>query len=132
MKPTAQKIAQFRAISARKAAAAANDQGEAPKAKGTLKLADIVATVEFSDVKVADDANGNPYYAFKAATVRVGDTETTRTVMAFESYELVKQVVYAGEPLVATLANAGSTLKIVGVLVDGEMVMIERDVRVAA
>jgi len=122
-KPTAAKIAQFRAISGRKTAA--NDQGAAP-AKGTLKLADIVATVEFSDVKVADDANGNPYYAFKGATVRADDGgETTRTVMAFESYDLVKQVVMGGNDLVVTLAHAGSTMKIVGVMVDGEMKMVE-------
>lgn len=132
MKPTAQKIAQYRAISTRKAAAAANDQGEAPKAKGTLKLADFAATVEFNDVKVADDANGNPYYAFKGATVRVGEVESVRTVMAFESYDLVRKVVLAGQPLVAMLANAGSTLKIVGVMVDGEMVLVQRDARIAA
>lgn len=126
-KPTAQQIAQFRAISARKAGA--NDQSPA---KGTLKLADIVATVEFTDVKVADDAAGNPYYAFRGATVRTAETETVRTVMAFESYDLVRQAVLAGDELVVTLANAGSTMKIVGVMVDGEMRMVESRLQKAA
>lgn len=123
-KPTAAKIAQFRAIAGRKTAA--NDDA-APKAKGTLKLklSAIVATVFFTDVKIAEDANGNPYYAFKDASVVVGETETVRTVMAFESYDLVGQVVRAGQDLVVTLENTGSTMKIVGVLVDGEMKMVE-------
>ena len=131
-KPTASQIARFRAISSNvKAGTAAND--DAPKPKGRLTLQDFVATVEFDQLKDADDAKGKPYYSFKDANVRAQDgKESVRTVMVFEAYDLVKKVVLAGQELVVTLRHAGPTLKVVGVQVDGEMVIVEQPAAIAA
>ena len=121
-KPTAAQIARFRAIST-KTKAAAND--DAPKTKGTLRAADFVGTIEVVDLKIADDANGKTYMTLPGAIVTTAEGKTlTRTVMAFEAYGLVKQAIENLEDLVVTLRHTGPTLKIVGVTIGGEMLMV--------
>lgn len=135
--PSAAQIAKFRAISSKKAAPkAANDappSAEAPKAKGRLTLPNIVATIFATDITSANDAKGMPYFALKGCEIDLGGGNVvTRTCMAFEAADLVKQVVFAGQDLTVTLQHTGSTMKIIGVLVDGEMKMVAQPLAKAA
>jgi len=109
---------------------AAND--DAPRAKTKLGMRDIVGTIEFDAVEASTDANGKGYATLKAMVTGADGKAVERTVVAAESYDLVKQVVYAHQPLVATMRRDGAALKIVGVLVGGTMRMIDAPLAKAA
>ena len=128
--PTAQQIARFRAIDSSRKAQPAND--DQPKVR--LKVADFVGTLDdVEDIKIADDAQGNPYLLIKGATVTSAQGNTMkRTVMAFEAYDAVRPILLAGQIMTAKFRHAGGTLKIVGVQVDGEMVSFDRAEAAAA
>lgn len=97
-----------------------------------LSLPNIVATIFFNDIVAADDARGAPYYALKGVEIDMGNGKVvTRTCMAFETYDLVKQVVLSGRDLTVTLQPARSVMKIIGVEVDGEMIIPNSDLAIA-
>lgn len=123
-KPTAAQIARFRAIAAKKKPA--NDDAPAAKTKGTLRPVDFVGTVLVNELKIADDVRGNIYMTLPGAEVIREDGSTlTRTVMVFEAYDIVTKVIQSHQDIVAMLRHTGGTLKIIGVMVDGEMVMVD-------
>lgn len=125
-KPTASQIARFRAISAR-TKKPANDVDAPAKTKGTLRPVDFVGTIEVVALTTANDAKGKVYMTLPGAIVTKQDGSTlTRTVMVFEAYDLITQVIQAHQEIVATLRHTGPTLKVVGVLVEGEMLMVEQ------
>lgn len=124
-------IAKFRAISSKAKTQAANDTAPAPKSK--LSLPNVVATIFATEITSANDAKGMPFYTLKGCQVDLGGGNVvTRTCMAFEAAEMVKTVVYAGKDLTVTLQHTGSTMKIVGVLVDGVMQMVSAPLAKAA
>jgi len=130
-KITAANVARFSAISSKMKPA--NDQGApAEKPKSRLGLQDFVGTVEITQVKADTGTNGKPFMTLKDAIVTTSEGKvSTRTVMAFEAYGLVMQAAQTGA-IVATLRHTGPTLKIVGVQIDGEMLMAEAPAAKAA
>lgn len=115
-------------IASRRKAKAAND--DAPKApRARLALPDFVDTVAATEISLGvGSTDGKPFMSLKGCAVTLANgTPAVRTVMVFdEAYEAARAVILAEKPLVATLAHTGSTLKIVGIEIDGEMVMFQR------
>jgi hypothetical protein len=117
------------AIAARRSAnkTAAND--DAPKApRARLALPNFVDTVFASEISLGTTTEGKPYMTLKGCNVTLASgTPAIRTVMAFDdSYEAVRAAIAEQRDVVATLAHTGSTLKIIGLQIDGEMRMFEQ------
>lgn len=117
------------AIAARRSAnkTAAND--DAPKTpRARLALPNFVDTLFAGEIVLGNTAQGKPYMTMKGCNVTLASgNPAVRTVMAFDdAYDAVRETIAAGRDVVATLAHTGSTLKIVGLEIDGEMKMFEQ------
>lgn len=106
----------------------ATNDNAAPKAKrAKLELPNFVATLVAQSMKIADTSAGKPYIALQGCELTLPNgSVVTRTVMAFDdAYDAIRAAINSEPETVATLQNMGSTMKVVGVRIGGEMVMFE-------
>lgn len=108
----------------------ASNDNTAPAKRKSLKLPNFVATLFAENIKLSDTVDGRPYMAMQGCemTLPGGAAPVKRTVMVYsEAYDAVAAVIHAGKDVIATLQNMGSTMKVLGIEIDGKMTMFEAD-----
>lgn len=122
-----QTIAIIASRRAAKAAKPAND--DAPKAPRTrLALPDFVDTVFAAEISLGTTEAGSDFITMKGCNVTLASGEpAVRTVMAFDDANAaVRSLIAAQKDVVATLKHTGPTLKVIGLEIDGQMVMFDQ------